>query len=73
MDGLAAAGALSVNEAVLVPIVVEPFFVTTVSVPEPEVVLGICVRRDSGGVHETEVEAELEIVPLAEPNLYVTT
>ena len=73
IEGTADAGAFNVKFAVLVPIVEEPFSVTTVIVPVPEVALGIWVSSERGGVQDADVVAAELIVPVDDPNLYVTT
>ena len=70
MVGFTDAGTVNVNVQVLLPIFVLPLYVAQVIVQVPVTAFGIWLARETGGVHETEVdEVFVTIVPVALPNV----
>ena len=70
MVGFTDAGMVNVSVQVLLPIFVLPLYVAQVIVQVPVTAFGIWLARETGGVHETEVdEVFVTIVPVALPNV----
>ena len=56
-------GTVAVNATVLVPISVEPLYVSHVIDPEPLVAFGIALAKDNGSVHDVLSSTPVAIVP----------